>query len=81
MNPESDTKKASKAKTYTKLDVKNAETVNLNFSGAQESIPRNRFHSASLCSRAGWYDKPILTRFLAPIDCSKILALGFPLDC
>ncbi len=36
--------------------------------------PRNRFHgmnSASLCNLAGWYDNPILTRFLAPIDCLK----------
>ncbi len=38
----------------------------LNFSGAQESIPHN------LCSR---YDNPIIW-FLAPIDCSKILALS-----
>jgi hypothetical protein len=37
--------------------------------------PRNRFqgiNSASLCSLAGWYDNPIPTRFLAPIDCLKI---------
>jgi hypothetical protein len=31
-------------------------------------------NSASLCSLAGRYDNPIPTRFLAPIDCSKILA-------
>ncbi len=37
------------------------ETVFLNFSGAQQSIPRNRFHQTSLCSLAGWYDNPILT--------------------
>ncbi len=40
--------------------------------------PRNRFqwaNSASLCSLAGRrYDNPIPTRFLAPIDCSKIPA-------
>jgi hypothetical protein len=30
--------------------------------------------SASLCSRAGRYDKPIPTRFLAPVDCSQIPA-------
>jgi hypothetical protein len=30
--------------------------------------------SASLCSLAGRYDSPITTRFLAPIDCSKVLA-------
>jgi hypothetical protein len=36
--------------------------------------PRNRFqviNSASLSSRAGRYDNPIPTRFLAPIDCLK----------
>ena len=40
--------------------------------------PRNRFqgmNSASLCSRAGEYYNPILTRFLAPIDCLQIPAL------
>jgi hypothetical protein len=31
--------------------------------------------SASLCSLAGWYNNPIPTRFLAPIDCSKIQTL------
>jgi hypothetical protein len=31
---------------------------------------------ASLCSMAGRYDNPIPTRFLAPIDCSKIPALS-----
>ncbi len=31
--------------------------------------------SASLSSLAGRYDNPIPTRFLAPIDCSKIPAL------
>ncbi len=39
--------------------------------------PRNRFqglNSASLCSLAGRYDYPTPTRFLAPIDCSKIPA-------
>jgi hypothetical protein len=30
--------------------------------------------SATLCSLVGRYDKPIPTQFLAPIDCSKILA-------
>jgi hypothetical protein len=40
--------------------------------------PRNRFQRinfASLCSLAGRYDNPILTRFLIPIDCFKIPAL------
>jgi hypothetical protein len=39
--------------------------------------PRNQFQgidSASLCSLAGRYDNHIPTRFLAPIDCVKILA-------
>jgi hypothetical protein len=31
--------------------------------------------SASICSLAGRYDNPNPTRFLAPVDCSKILAL------
>ncbi len=50
----------------------------LNFKG-----PWHRFQgidSANLCSQAGRYDNPIPYRFLAPIDCSKILAqvnLGF----
>jgi hypothetical protein len=46
------------------------EPVFLNF-----KEPGNWFQgidSASLCSLAGRYDKPIPTRFLAPIDCSKI---------
>jgi hypothetical protein len=30
--------------------------------------------STSLCSQAGRYDNPIPSRFLAPIDCSKIPA-------
>jgi hypothetical protein len=41
--------------------------------------PRNRFqgmNSASLCSLAGRYDKPVPTRFLAPIDCWKIPAVN-----
>ncbi len=39
--------------------------------------PKNRFqriHSASLCSLAGWCDKPIPSRFLASVDCLKIPA-------
>ncbi len=39
--------------------------------------PRNRFqgmNSARLWSLAGRYDNPILTRFLAPIDCLRIPA-------
>jgi hypothetical protein len=39
----------------------------LNYSGAQKSIPGIN----SSCSRAGRYDNPIPTRFLAPIDCFK----------
>ena len=27
-----------------------------------------------MCSLAGWYDNPIPTQFLAPIDCLKITA-------
>jgi hypothetical protein len=41
--------------------------------------PRNRFqgmNSASRCSLSGRYDNPIPNRFLAPIDCLKIPALG-----
>ncbi len=48
------------------------ETVFLNF-----EEPRNRFEgidSASLCSLVGQYDYPLPTRFLSPIDCSKIPA-------
>jgi hypothetical protein len=40
---------------------------------------RNRFHgidSAILCSLAELYDNPIPSRFLAPIDCTKISALN-----
>ena len=40
--------------------------------------PKNQFQGAysdSLCSLAGRYDNPILTQFLACIDCLKILAL------
>ncbi len=33
--------------------------------------------SDSLCSLAGRYDNPIITRFLAPMDCSKIPAHVF----
>jgi hypothetical protein len=32
--------------------------------------------SASLCSLASRYDNPISTRFLAPMDCSKIPVTG-----
>ncbi len=42
--------------------------------------PRNRFqgiNSARLCSLAGRYDNTIPTRFLAPIDCSKIYGSRF----
>jgi hypothetical protein len=37
-------------------------------------MPRNQFRQA-VYSLAGRYDKPIPTRFLAPIDCFKIPAL------
>jgi hypothetical protein len=47
-----------------------AETVFLNFQGAQKSIP-----STSLCSLAARSYNPIPTRFLARIDCYKIPAL------
>ncbi len=36
-----------------------------------------RIDSAILCSMAGRYDNPNPIRFLAPIDCYKILALRF----
>ncbi len=55
-------------------NLKHTEPVFLTF-----TEPRNRFHgtdSASLCSLAGRYDHPTPTRFLAPIDCSKIPALA-----
>jgi hypothetical protein len=42
------------------------ETVFLNFYGAQEPIPRNRFRHGP-CSLAGQYDNPVPTRFLVPI--------------
>ncbi len=48
------------------------ETVFLNF-----EEPRNRFQgidSPSQCSLAGRYDNPLPTRFLSPVDCSKIPA-------
>ncbi len=54
-------------------ESKDAEPVFLKVNGAHESIHKNEF--ASLCSLAGRYDNPIPTRFLAPIDCLKILAL------
>ncbi len=43
-----------------------------NFKGAQDRF--QGIDSASLCSLAGRYDNPIPTRFLVPIDCSKIPA-------
>jgi hypothetical protein len=52
------------------IQVKNAEPEFLNFEGAQEPIPRNKFRSL-----VGRYDNPISTRFLAPIECLKIPAL------
>ncbi len=42
--------------------------------------PRNQFQgigSASLCNTAGQHNNPIPTRFLAPVDCSKIPALDY----
>ena len=49
-----------------------AEPVFLNVYGAPELVPG--MNSASLCSLAGRYDKPIPPRFLAPIDFLKIPA-------
>jgi hypothetical protein len=46
------------------------ETVFLNF------LRTPGIDSASLCSLLGRCDNLIPTRFLAPIDCSKIVALG-----
>jgi hypothetical protein len=46
--------------TSTYFERKITEVEFLNFHGAQESITRNRFR------------QPIPTRFLSPIDCSKI---------
>ncbi len=43
--------------------------------GAQESIRRNRFRQPM--KLAGRYNNPIPARFLVPINCSKIPALGF----
>jgi hypothetical protein len=46
----------------------------------QKNIQKNRFQgndSASPCNLVGWYDNPILTRFLASIDCRKIPAQPF----
>jgi hypothetical protein len=48
------------------------ETVFLNFDGATNQLAG--IDPARLCSLAGRYDNPIPTRFLAPIDCSKIPA-------
>ncbi len=49
------------------------EVVFFKFSGAQKSIPRNRFRQ--LMKPGGpVYDNPIPTRFLAPTDRSKIPA-------
>jgi hypothetical protein len=39
-------------------------------------IDSKEIDAAGLCSLAGRYDNPILTRFLAPIDCLKIPAQG-----
>jgi hypothetical protein len=49
-----------------------SETVFLNFSGAQESIP-----AAYVACMWGRYENPIPTRFLAPIDSSKIQYSSF----
>ncbi len=46
------------------------QTVFLNF------LKSPGIDSASLCSLADWKDNTIPTQFLAPIDCSKILATG-----
>ncbi len=35
---------------------------------------KERFRQPTVCSLAGQYDNPIPTRFLTPIDCSKISA-------
>jgi hypothetical protein len=43
----------------------------LNFQGAQESIL-----PAYVAWRGRRYDKPIRTRFLAPLDCSKNSSTG-----
>ncbi len=49
------------------------ETVFLNFYGALESIPRNRF--CLLAGGGGPVRQPYIpTRFLAPVECSKIPA-------
>ncbi len=55
-----------------------AEAVFLNFYGAQESIPRNQFRQPmhyAAWHRRGIYINPNPALFLAPVDCSKILAL------
>jgi hypothetical protein len=56
-------------------DDRSVQSPNFEFLNFME--PKNRFQgidSASLCSPAG-QDNPILTRFLAPIDCLQIPAL------
>jgi hypothetical protein len=45
---------------------------------SRDTVPLRslRIDSASLCSLAGRYNNHVPPRFLAPIDCSKIPALG-----
>jgi hypothetical protein len=72
-------------KTYSRCVVVSSLRYVLLFPGdlqthimdGSRTEPKNRFqgtNSARLCSLAGLYDKPIPTRFLAPIDCLKIPA-------
>ncbi len=51
---------------------KSSEPVFLNIYGAVVSIPFHGIDSGSLCSLSIRYNNPILTPFIASIDCSKI---------
>jgi hypothetical protein len=61
------------------LPVKLSNLLSRDFIAFKE--PKNWFQEinyASLCSLAGRYDNSIPTRFLAPLDCSKIPAQEKP---
>jgi hypothetical protein len=57
------------------VELYSTEPELLNFLEAQKSFPRNQF--SQLMCLAGWYENPVPTRFLAPIDLLKISALEF----
>ncbi len=66
--------------TFVGLRPRRCGKLSPNFQTFKE--PRNRFQGTDppACSLAGWYDSPIPTRFLAPIDCLKIPTLYFGVD-